>query len=565
MIDLNNQCLLIGRKDEYDGKNRIYIEEISGKVNIKDISFNNFDDNKYIKIKDFLDILNNKMDMHINPESLPFEFEKKIPKTNIRSTLPFIFQTQDIIDSKIKLFYEDPKPNHFPVLAGWFGPEYYEILKQIEKLNVSIKNLTKRQEESLHQNKVLISNLKNSLRQHYKLNGIEFDENWTFEYCQKRIKNLEQYTKLEYSNELQKRQDELIEIIDKQNVELRKVQNQIKKIEKNHTQGDNHKLFIDKYTQRAKNYNFKEEYKCPICSKENEQLTISAINIYEANQWLKKELTNIPFHTDNFEKELNEYKKNELELIDLRKLNVEEFNANKVLLDKISNLKNLNEEKQKAQWKVLSDSDIYNTRHVEFNEVILDYQIAQLERLKEKKNTYNENDTYYEAKKIIQEKMSLNVSNLDFEHNPPDLFLDFHPKKDSEFKLYHINLDDETINLNRIGSASNALACHIGLFLSFLSYFAHQPKSKVPSILFLDQPSQVYFPSGKDNTDIDKVGQIYETILDEIQKIEDETGINPQVIIADHVKDLGDENVKLYEHYFKADFRNGIALVPNEF
>ena len=97
--------------------------------------------------------------------------------------------------------------------------------------------------------------------------------------------------------------------------------------------------------------------------------------------------------------------------------------------------------------------------------------------------------------------------------------------------------------------------------LSFLNYFSHQEKSKVPSILFFDQPSQVYFPSGKDNTDIIKVGQIYETILDEIELIEKETGITPQIIIADHIKDLGDETVNLYEHYFKADWRYGNGLI----
>ena len=112
-----------------------------------------------------------------------------------------------------------------------------------------------------------------------------------------------------------------------------------------------------------------------------------------------------------------------------------------------------------------------------------------------------------------------------------------------------------------MGSASNALACHFGLFLSFLSYFSSQENSKVPSILFFDQPSQVYFPSGADNTDIEKVSQIYETILDEIQTIEKNTGIVPQIIVADHIKDIGEENVKLYEHYFKADWRDGRKFI----
>ncbi len=566
LIDLNGHCLLIGRKDEYKGKNYMFIDDkISKNLEIQNIDLSYFKEEKFIKISEALELINNKMEISINPENLPLEFEKKIPKTNIRNTLPFVFQTQDIIDSKTNLFYQEPKVNHFPVLAGWFGAEYYEILKNIEKLQSDIKKTTTQNEGAKIINKSLIDNLKTSLSQHYLLNSIEYDENWTIEYCLERIKKLEIFKKVEYSNELQKRQDELVEVIEKLNIEQNSIYKQIKKIENNSKQGDNYKLFIDKYNERSKLFEYNSEYKCPICNKENEQITIDAINIFEANEWLKNELTNIPVYTNKFESELVNFKKHYDELTVKIKEKKVEHKANKVILDKIENLKNLNEEKQKAQWKVISDYEIYNSRHIKFDDKYLDEQKAKLEKLKERKKTYNETEKYNYAKKMIQDEMSRIVELLDFEHKPPELYLEFNPKDDIHFKLFHIDLDEEIINLNRIGSASNALACHIGLFLSFLYYFAHQEKSKVPSILFFDQPSQVYFPSGKDNTDIKKVGQIYETILDEIQKIEKETGINPQIIIADHVKDLGEQNVKLYEHYFKADFRNGKALVPNEF
>ena len=158
--------------------------------------------------------------------------------------------------------------------------------------------------------------------------------------------------------------------------------------------------------------------------------------------------------------------------------------------------------------------------------------------------------------------MSLIIEKMDFEHKPPELNFELNPSNKEEcFKLFHNNLAEERIFLRQMGSASNALACHFGLFLSFLNYFTSQKNSKVPSILFFDQPSQVYFPSGADNTDIEKVGQIYETILNEIEDIENKTGIIPQIIVSDHIKDIGDKNVKLYEHYFKADWRDGRAFI----
>jgi hypothetical protein len=157
--------------------------------------------------------------------------------------------------------------------------------------------------------------------------------------------------------------------------------------------------------------------------------------------------------------------------------------------------------------------------------------------------------------------MSWVVERLDFEHKLPELYLELNPQKSVPYKLYHNNTGEERIFLRQIGSVSNALACHIGLFLSFLNYFSNQENSKVPSFLFFDQPSQVYFPSGKDNKDVERVAQIYETILDEIGAIESDTGFAPQIIIADHIKDLGEKTINLYGHYFKADWRNGEGFI----
>ena len=79
--------------------------------------------------------------------------------------------------------------------------------------------------------------------------------------------------------------------------------------------------------------------------------------------------------------------------------------------------------------------------------------------------------------------------------------------------------------------------------------------------MFFDQPSQAYFPSGTDNKDLEKVAQIYETILKVLQETEQDAGFLPQVIVADHIRDLGEQNVQLYEHYFRADWRDGRAFI----
>ena len=94
-----------------------------------------------------------------------------------------------------------------------------------------------------------------------------------------------------------------------------------------------------------------------------------------------------------------------------------------------------------------------------------------------------------------------------------------------------------------MGSGANWLTCHISLFLSFLHYLATEKKSVIPSFLFLDQPSQVYFPSkfgegeNKDN-DIRQVEKVYIAILDEIEEVNNKVGFKPQVIVTDHADNL---------------------------
>ncbi len=94
---------------------------------------------------------------------------------------------------------------------------------------------------------------------------------------------------------------------------------------------------------------------------------------------------------------------------------------------------------------------------------------------------------------------------------------------------------------------------HTRLFLSLLHYLAKQSDSVVPSFLFLDQPSQVYFPSKfgesetKDN-DIKQVEKVYSAILDELNEIQQSAGYLPQVIVTDHADnlDLGKYNFDEY-------------------
>lgn len=560
LIDFKGTTLLLARENGVKGYKYLHVKQISKNLLIDDIHLKDIDSNQFLKINEALEKINEVVNLTLGEKKL-LEVDFKIPNVTLRSALTFNFQHQDIISSNSRLFYIAPIKNHFPILAGWFNSEYYIVLESINKYQKAIKRLSNDNKKAKDKNSKLEYNVKQALRIYYNLIGIEFNENWTIDQCIKRIENIEEFKKQEFSNNLQNRQDELDLKIEKKQAETLQINRQLSKIETQQNHGNNYELFLDKYTERAKLYPIQSDYVCPICKKPNEKLSFEALDIIEADNWLQKELNNLPTEKLKFDKENDDLKmrKNGIQKV-ISKLK-KEYIQNKNILDKIVKEKNMNEQKQKAQWKAKSEAEIFIERHIPLNEKTLDENKAKLAIYQEKKRTYNESERYAEAKYIIEQRMSTIVTKLDFEHKPPELFFELNPQKNDSYKLFHNNTGEERVFLRQIGSASNALACHIGLFLSFMYYFSHQENSKVPSILFFDQPSQVYFPSGEDNTDIEKVGQIYETILDELVKIESETGINPQIIVADHIKDLGEKTVQLYGHYFKADWRDGKGLI----
>ncbi|MFI9193010.1 DUF3732 domain-containing protein [Streptomyces californicus] len=90
--------------------------------------------------------------------------------------------------------------------------------------------------------------------------------------------------------------------------------------------------------------------------------------------------------------------------------------------------------------------------------------------------------------------------------------------------------------LSRVGSGRNWVGYHVLAHLALHRYFVRQ-RRPVPHILFLDQPSQVWFPpsshDGDDQTDMDKPAA--PELFKLIHEVVKELAPNLQVIICDHV------------------------------
>ena len=90
-----------------------------------------------------------------------------------------------------------------------------------------------------------------------------------------------------------------------------------------------------------------------------------------------------------------------------------------------------------------------------------------------------------------------------------------------------------------IGSGANWMGYHIATMLGLHHYFINMGRSVVPSFLMVDQPSQVYFPSGIPDGPLGNDRDIYATrrVFEVLSKGVHEAGYQLQVIVVDHADD----------------------------
>jgi hypothetical protein len=117
------------------------------------------------------------------------------------------------------------------------------------------------------------------------------------------------------------------------------------------------------------------------------------------------------------------------------------------------------------------------------------------------------------------------------------------------------------VELDRMGSAANAMGYHVTAHLALHKWFVEQHRP-VPGFLILDQPSQVYFPDDVrrpedeeiSDEDRQRITALYELIRDVVATLGDRL----QVIVLDHANLAPD----WFQRAVVANWRYGDALVP---
>lgn len=157
---------------------------------------------------------------------------------------------------------------------------------------------------------------------------------------------------------------------------------------------------------------------------------------------------------------------------------------------------------------------------------------------------------------VISKQLTGWAERLELEHKGNPFRLDL--------RRLQVVADSDTgpITMDRMGSGANWLGCHLIAHLALHSWFVRKSRP-VPRFLFLDQPSQVYFPAERDvggstavleDEDRLAVIRMFKLMRDVVQELH--PGL--QIIVTEHA----DVTETWYQDAVVERWRNGAALVP---
>lgn len=527
-------------------------------------------------------------------------FNAKAATPSIRSFSSFILQHQNLVANKHALFYRfdekekrDQAINHTKIFLGLVDQKYFHLSQEYERFSGEMNRL-KRQKDA---NNRATDNYKQKvgpvLSQLYAMMGFEGEPLSLQTVLRNPQDAQDQLDKIIVPEKINHNSDAVTQRYNRLKLErsqktadLRKLQRQSASINK-HIQEE--ERFVDNISQfnSPKHVHISASV-CPFCHAEKESLRESAEKLQQAITKVSGNLAQARPMKAQFESSLVDVKRN-IEAFDkeLTALNQQITEIEKTE-KQLAEHKSLYESVLMQKAKLFALLDTLNMA----DDVELEKQIKELNKhlkaINKDLKQYDVQKGLESAAEKVNEYMAEIGSQFEFEasYKPINLHFSF-----ETFDLYHLTPEDEKIYLRSMGSGANWLYSHVTLFLALHKYFAELgDKCSIPSILFFDQPTQVYFPNFKrDNSDsfeeqkgqealqrletervVDEDIKAVENLFSQLSiycnEVEKNNGFCPQIIITDHADDLTLANGVLFETLVNGNrwrTRGLIEPIPN--
>lgn len=553
IFKVRDKYLIIGRKTN---SNQMYFNVEIKPIFLENFSIEYFSDKKLID----LDEAKREFEKHIGISVLDTRTDeeedkrKSGGKVTMRSFVPFLFQHQNLIANKHSLFYRfddfykrKKTIDDYPMLMGWGNADFFDLQRTLESKQKELNQRKKLDEKLKISNSQLREDLYGIVSLYYTSIGKELSDEITLPDLRKLVtdlpkSNVNSIGDQNVNEELRK----IDNLIFQKKKELEVIQNLLSTIKSNNDISINYSQNINRLKSLASIDANISEVHCPLCDQEVEGIKEKISVIKESNEILEDEFEKIgTYVNDTSNQNASLRKERDVLKKELKDLNVKAENLNRQVLKEF-NTKNEYERGLLLKGRTEANAQNLLERNKLLSNSRSDYTEleAEIEELKNKLSGFNLKEELQKAQIILSDKMSAICELLDFEEEfkPGKILFDL-----EKFSLKYSIKDKENILLSEMGSGSNWLAIHLSTFLGFLYLHSITSTSKIPSILILDQPSQVYFPKvykqldeevENEQTKVDdniiQVKNIFKVISDEIANIDVECGYKPQVIVLEH-------------------------------
>ncbi|HHE0526750.1 TPA: DUF3732 domain-containing protein [Vibrio parahaemolyticus] len=510
-------------------------------------------------------------------------YNAKAPTPSIRSFSSFMLQHQNLVANKHALFYRfdekekrDQAIDHTKIFLGLVDQDYFHLSQEKERLTAEVRRLLRQRETNRRVSENYKQNIEPELSQLCSLMGLEsipVSLDQMLRHPQNAKDKLDKIIvpeKIDHNSDIAtKRYNKLKFLRTEKTAELRKLQREAASINK-HIQEEGR--FIDKISrlQSPKQVEV-SALVCPFCHTEKNSLVQSAERLQQAIVKVSSNISHTrPMKAKYASSLINVKRRIEVCSKELTSINYQITEIEKSE-KQIANKKSLYENiiMQKAKLFVLLDTlNMANDSELEKQISDLGNRLKLIEVRLEK---YDIKRGLEQASIKVNEYMAEIGQHFEFEvsYRPINLHFSF-----ETFDLYHLTPEQDKIYLRSMGSGANWLYSHVSLFLALHRYFVELgEKCAIPSIIFFDQPTQVYFPNfNRDNSesfedqakyeaeqrqtlnviqnvdeDIKAVENLFSRLSDYCNELEKVYGFSPQIIVTDHADSLTLPNGELFE------------------
>lgn len=600
VIKIKETYLILGRSKN---KKDCFLSSTTDTTFIDTI--NNFNSNYFqsldrYTLQDFKKELNKYFNIDINDTDEDLE-DRKFRKYNAKKAAPsfrnftsFILQHQNLIANKHALFYRfDEKEKkeqvieQYKIFLSFVDSEYFPLKQKLAELTRELKqlefvkdNALKYQEENKDKLKFLLEEFElitNKKLFKGNIDAVLLKPNESLQHLDNIISDKESIISDDFSNKNITNKNELQTHYNKLISDIRKIQNIISEI-------DVSIIYAKDFTEQKSNISHSnnssiDDCKCLFCGNQNVKLVDKQNKLKEAIEWFNNEMDKSQYTIESFVSNKKQYELKLKDLIIRASAIKKELNA----LDKVISSLEKNKSIEYQATKVIIQIEAFLETIKTNNLSEIEIKISDVKELisiidNTLKTDYDVEKKLYLAERQINQQMNRIGKELEFEDIYKDnLNLKFDLKT---FELYQQTLikgvPDKKVYLRSMGSGANWLSSHVALFSSLLYYTCTlKDKSLIPTILFLDQPSQVYFPTEIDNDeefdgkrlkeisseetayddDINAVTNLFDQLVNFCDYTYVETGIKPQIIITDHADKLKLKNADFNDDLVRARWR----------